>query len=245
MYTRHESHTQQMRLRKLAISASFAVILVIQCVGLGWSITEEDSLNTAIYSLHITFALYALAISALAVNQTYSSHYQSIVHLSALTFIATGLLGTTAILPSQPFSVALVLNESNESGAPLILWYMVLALYALALVIAFTTPRGPRLHFPSEHIYSDKTLMQITSKYEDNVCGITGTFIHALARAEVYAYLVTRDRHENFLRRPSQKRTTWPTMSWMLLNHVILAPFPAQEVNVYYIYLSRLSRMYD
>ena len=151
-----------------------AAILVVQSVCLGWSITEDDKQNIAVYSLHVAFALYTLLVAGRAINQTYTSHARSIVHLCVLVFVATSLLTATAILPSTPFPGPIT-SIFQGSGAPLALWYAVLALYAVCLVIAATTPRGPRLHYPSEQIYSEKTLMQITSKYDDNVCGIVGT----------------------------------------------------------------------
>ncbi|KAI0760574.1 multidrug resistance-associated ABC transporter [Fomes fomentarius] len=154
----------------------FTAILVIQSISLGWSIIEDDRPSITVYSLHVAFALYALVISALTLNQTYSKHSRSIIHIFVLSLAATAFLGTTAILPSKPFSGPMV-SVFEESGAPLVLWYTVLALYAMNLVISVTTPRGPRLHLPSEQIYSDKTLMQVTSKYDDNVCGITGASI--------------------------------------------------------------------
>ncbi|OJT13873.1 ATP-dependent bile acid permease, partial [Trametes pubescens] len=160
----------KMRLWKLGMSVLLGVVLAIQAVGLGWSIAEDDRQNIAVYALQIAYALYTLIISVRAVNQTYSKHAQSIIHLSALNFFATVLLGITAILPAKPLPVISVFTEST---APWALWYAVSALYAVCTAIAATTPRGPPLHFPSSKIYSDKTLMQITSNYEDNVCGIT------------------------------------------------------------------------
>ena len=163
-----------MRLRKLFITVLFAVILVIQAVGFGWSIIEADAQNVVVYALQSIYAVYVLAVSAAAINETYSAHARAMVHLSALTFAAVLLLGATAILPSKPLPSVSVFRASS---APLGLWYAVLGLYAICMAISATTPRGPALHFPSEQIYSDKTLMQITSRYEDNVCGVTGMFV--------------------------------------------------------------------
>ncbi len=165
-----------MRLRKLTVTSLLATILIIQTICLGWSITEDDRHNTAVYSLHVAFALYTLVLSGLSINQTYAAHTKSIIHLCVLTSAATILLGTTAILPSTPFP-GTGTSILSISGAPSALWYTVIALYAVCLCIVVTTPRGPRLHFPTENIYSEKTLMQITSKYEDNVCGITGASV--------------------------------------------------------------------
>ncbi|KAI0367391.1 multidrug resistance-associated ABC transporter [Pilatotrama ljubarskyi] len=164
----------KMRLRKLAVAVSLMAIVAIQTICLGWSITEEDSLNTSVYALHIVFALYLLTVTLRAVNKTDSEHAHAVIHLSALSFFATVLLTTTAILPEKPLPVISVFRTST---APLALWYASYALYVICTAIAVTTPRGPPLHFPSEKIYSEKTLMQVTSNYEDNVCGITNASV--------------------------------------------------------------------
>ncbi|OSD05140.1 multidrug resistance-associated ABC transporter [Trametes coccinea BRFM310] len=159
----------KMRLRKLFMATLLAITLAIQTVSLGWAIMDEDKLNIAVYSLQVAFALYTLVIATFAVNQTYLHHAHAIIHLSALTFLAAILLTTTAILPSKPMPVFSILGYDS---APLALWYTAYALYVICMAVAVTTPRGPPLHFPSEKIYSDKTLMQVTSHYDDNVCGV-------------------------------------------------------------------------
>ncbi|KAI0821920.1 multidrug resistance-associated ABC transporter [Trametes gibbosa] len=164
----------KMRLRKLAISAFLAIVLALQTVSLGWSIAEEDRANIAVYSVHIAFALYTLVIAARSVNQTNSAHAHAVIHLSVLTFLATLLFTITALLPSKPLPVISVLQSSV---VPVALWYTVYALYAVSMALVATAPRGPLLHFPSSKIYSDKTLMQVTSNYEDNVCGITNASV--------------------------------------------------------------------
>ncbi|KAJ2992922.1 hypothetical protein NUW54_g7822 [Trametes sanguinea] len=164
----------KMRIRKLFMAALLAIILAIQAVSLGWAIIDEDNFNIIVYSLQVVFALYTLVIAARAVNQTYSHHSHAIIHLSALSFLAATLLTTTAILPSRPMPVVSILGYGS---APLALWYTAYALYIICMAVAVTTPRGPPLHFPSEKIYSDKTLMQVTSHYEDNVCGVTNVSV--------------------------------------------------------------------
>ncbi|OJT05133.1 ABC transporter ATP-binding protein/permease VMR1, partial [Trametes pubescens] len=164
----------KMRLWKLGMSVLLGAVLAIQAVGLGWSIAANDRQNITVYALQIAYALYTLILAVRAVNQTYSKHAHSIIHLSALNFFATVLLGVTAILPAKPLPVVSVFTEST---APWALWYAVSALYAVCTAIAATTPRGPPLHFPTSKLYSDKTLMQITSTYEDNVCGMTSASV--------------------------------------------------------------------
>ncbi|CAL1699089.1 unnamed protein product [Somion occarium] len=172
-----ERFWSKMRLRKLLLSAIFAIIFALQAISLGWAVAEGEHLELAVQILHVFFALYLLFISAGSVNKEYAPHRRAIMHLSALTLLATALLGTIAILPSTPNPVASLFSSQPEGEsitALLVLWYITVILYMLACVIAITTPTGPALHFPSERLYSDKTLMAVTSKYEDNVSGVTG-----------------------------------------------------------------------
>ncbi|KAF7795628.1 hypothetical protein EIP86_006793 [Pleurotus ostreatoroseus] len=168
----------RMRLRKLFITVLSAIILVIQSVSLGWSVVEFDRRSIIIYSLHVAFALYLLVISARSVKQEYSRHALSIVHLSVLTTAAVSLLGVTAILPSTPMPVSRL--TADTISVPRALWYVVLALYFAVWGLAITTPRGPAYHYPSDRIYSTKTLMAVTSKYRDNVSGALGASVWSI-----------------------------------------------------------------
>ncbi|PIL23137.1 ATP-binding cassette transporter [Ganoderma sinense ZZ0214-1] len=177
-----ERFWKRMALRKLVLSFLIGAILVLQSVSLGFAIIASVGGDIPVCALHTAFALYLLIMAGSAVNKTYSAHERAVIHLSALTWFAATLLGTTAILPSTPFPLVPApapssLGAAGKEGAPLGLWYAVLGLYCAALVLVITTPRGPKLHFPSEAIYADRTLMQITSKYEDNVDGVTGASV--------------------------------------------------------------------
>ena len=171
------SHALQLRLRKLFLTALFAIIFALQAVSLGWAVAERDDVQLSIQVMHLFFSLYLIVVSALTIKKEYSVHTRMIFHICGLTFLASALLGTTALLPtvSNPitsFFTAVLAGESPN--IPLALWYTTVFLYVVSCITAFTTPTGPPLHYPSEQIYSDKTLMAVTSKYEDNVCGITG-----------------------------------------------------------------------
>ncbi|KAJ3535459.1 hypothetical protein NM688_g6974 [Phlebia brevispora] len=168
----------RMRLRKLLITFLAAAILVIQSVSLGWSVAELDRRSIAVYALHVAFALYLLVLAVRSVKQEYSRHAQAIVHISVLTTIAVALLCVTAILPSTPMPVSRL--AADTLSIPHALWYVVFALYFTTWVVAITTPRGPALHYPSDRIYSTKTLMAVTSKYEDNVSGVTGASVWSI-----------------------------------------------------------------
>ncbi|EPQ52340.1 multidrug resistance-associated ABC transporter [Gloeophyllum trabeum ATCC 11539] len=165
----------RMRLRKLLLSVNLAIILAIEAVGLGYAVTAGTSQDVLISTLHVLFALYCSILAAFSVNKdSMSSHSTLILHLAVLTTLATAFLGTTAILPSYP-PPAGSFSLSDYSG--LGLWYAALVLYIASCVNTMTTPWGPNLHYPPEHIYSEKVVEAITSRYEDNVCGVVGASI--------------------------------------------------------------------
>lgn len=159
-----------MRLRKLLLTFLLAAILALETASLAWSAVEGDRVSVAVYSIRSVFALYLVLVSALSVRQEYAVHWCYIVHISSLTFCAVMLLGTIAILPSTPIPIS-VSKIDPSPAVPQQLFYAVTLLYIAACIIAATIPRGPLLHYPSHRIYSDKTLMSVTSKYDDNVCG--------------------------------------------------------------------------
>lgn len=159
-----------MRLRKLLLTFLLVVVLAIETICLAWSAVEGDRSGVALYCIRVAFALYLVLISAFAVKHEYGAHWRSVVHLSSLTFMAGLLLGTLAILPSNPLPISATSIEPTPA-VPFDLFYVVAGLYIAACLLVATVPRGPPLHFPSDRIYSDKTLMAVTSKYADNVCG--------------------------------------------------------------------------
>lgn len=166
-----------MRLRKLGLVALFAIIFALQDLSFGWAVAVQDGQQLRIQAMHLFFSLYLLVVTASAIKKEYSAHTRTIFHICGLTLFASALLGTTALLPSAstPIISLFRLNLARESlSVPLVLWHITVVLYVISCVIAFTTPTGPALHYPSDRIYSDKTLMVVTSKYEDNVSGVTG-----------------------------------------------------------------------
>ncbi|EMD35635.1 hypothetical protein CERSUDRAFT_85574 [Gelatoporia subvermispora B] len=169
-----ENVWNKMRVRKLTISVLLAAIAAIQSVGLGWSILDDHGANTIAYALLTAYTLYTLVIAVCSIPLRDSAHATAVVNLFTLVFLASAFLITTAILPSTPFPIAQLYKSSSVPNS---LSYAALVLYVVALAIAISTPRGPKLHFPAECIYSGKTLSQATSKYEDNVCGVTGASI--------------------------------------------------------------------
>ncbi|CCM00229.1 uncharacterized protein FIBRA_02257 [Fibroporia radiculosa] len=163
-----------MRIRKLVLSLLFATVLTIQCVCLGWSGIERDYVQLPIYVIHVVFALYSLVLAVRSIHQKDHAHAESIVHIFTLTFMATSLLFTTAILPAKSFAE---LTFYQTSPIPLGLWYATLGLYFVACAISATTPCGPPLYYPPEQIYSDKTVMKLSNADSSNVCGVTGASV--------------------------------------------------------------------
>jgi len=176
-----------MRWWKALLSLILAFAVVISTVSLGWSITKNDHMNTAIYSLHLFFALYVFLISARSVFQvTTDDHSNSIIHLAALLTVALLLLGSVAILPKSPHPVA---ASIDDEPVLLRLWYALLGIYTVGCVLAYSTSLGPPLHYPPSAIYSEKTVNSITNMDERNVCGTTGRrLLCALSRFALITY---------------------------------------------------------
>ncbi|TFK48986.1 P-loop containing nucleoside triphosphate hydrolase protein [Heliocybe sulcata] len=165
----------KMRLRKLLLSISLAIVLAIETIGLGFAATAGETQDTIVSSLRVVFALYCCVLAVCSVNRdNIPSHSRFILHLSILTTLATAFLGATAILPSSSPPVA---TSSISENAGLGLWYTALAFYLASCVNSATTPWGPPLHYPPEYIYSQKVVEAITSRYDDNVCGVVGASV--------------------------------------------------------------------
>jgi len=162
-----------MRWRKALLSLFLAFAVVISTVSLGWSIANNDHIDTTIYILHLSFALYVFLISARSVLQvTTNDHSNSIIHLTALLTVAFLLLGSVAILPNNPPPVTSFIDDDDP--VLLSMWYALIGVYIVGCILAYSTPLGPPLHFPPSYIYSEKTVKSITNMDERNVCGTTG-----------------------------------------------------------------------
>ncbi|KZT35927.1 hypothetical protein SISSUDRAFT_1064088 [Sistotremastrum suecicum HHB10207 ss-3] len=180
----------RMRLRKIIMAIIFALILSLQCVSLGFSITlsEASSIDTKIIItdvLNILFTIYLLVITTLAISYSdIDRHWPSVVHIASLTVskslsgVVIALVPGSRISTSAPLRLAVLLSkivggEELDSQVVDALWYTTFALYWITAIIAMGTSRGPELHFPSEKIYSEKTLATTTNKDPYNVCGVT------------------------------------------------------------------------
>jgi len=154
---------------------AFAVIVSLQTVSLGYSISFSSPTIIATHLLHVLFSVYLSVLAAQSIGKsTIHSHTRRTIHLSALTALAFVLLGFTALFPSNRVSTS-ILADSSQPRFMQVVRYVVLGLYASSTFIAVTTPLGPALHFPVSRIYSEKTVAAITNQATDNVCGVTGS----------------------------------------------------------------------
>ena len=157
----------QVKLWKSLIGTLAGVIFGIQAYTLVFSVLQDDRSAVPVYALQTAFALYILSLSAYATFQTGSQHARLVVHLTALTFLATALLSLTILFPSTAFPV----EVSSLAQITLLraLQLAVPALYFVIFLVAGSIPRGPPLHFPSERLYSIMGSMRMTSEEEHNV----------------------------------------------------------------------------
>lgn len=161
-----------MRVRKALISLLLGVVVVLETITLGWIATaEHNGVQLATHTLRTTFAIYLLVVAARSVrDDVVASHGRLVVHLGALTTLTALLWGCTAILPDTP-------PVSESMGAALEVkrvCYVNLGLYAVLAITTMTTPRGPKLHYPPQHIYSEKIVLEMTNTDRENVCGALG-----------------------------------------------------------------------
>lgn len=158
--------------RKVYISLLFTVITVVDAISLGWSLANDETEEAVVHALNLAFSIYVLALTVHSVNQNIASdHSNFVLHLTTLTTLAMAFLGFTAILPTTSPTVPAVTSTGLQA-----LWLVKLSLYMVICIVAFTMPQGPRLRFPPENIYSEKTILGITTTEEENVCGVSGKF---------------------------------------------------------------------
>lgn len=156
-----------MRLRKLFLSGFLAIALGIETSCLGWSATMNDREAIAIYALRVVFTMYTLTLAVRSINQI--PHFESMVHISALTFLVTTLLFVTSIIPSEHVVSVLANHSAILKG----LTWTLLILHSVSFAVASTIPQSPPLHYPPENIYQGKIIPENIDPSQDNVCGIT------------------------------------------------------------------------
>lgn len=147
------------------------VTLALETVALGWSIALNAQQAIVILILRVFVAVYVVSLATRAIQfDTAPAHSDSMIHLSALTFIAFAPLAISAIVPDDSIKIYADFGDRTIDG----LNYAVAAFYGLSCALAITTPLGPALHYPKELIYSEKVVAAITNQAYDNVCGVTG-----------------------------------------------------------------------
>lgn len=173
-----------MRWRKIFLTTLVALAVVLNAIAFGYAVTEGSNQELAIAALQLVFSVYALSIAAISIFQdSVDGHWNAIIHLTALTTVASLLLGSAAILPSTPFPTprqpssilrvfAAVLGSEDDDAILEFIWYTITGLYIVICAVAFTTPLGPPLHYPPELIYPEKQVKAITNTDPENVCGI-------------------------------------------------------------------------
>src|SRR5882762_1145420 len=102
----------QMKQRKIVLSLLLATTSVIETSSFCFSAVAHDKKAMVIYVLRALFAVYTLALAVRSIKQL--PHFESIVHISALTFVVATLLFVTLIIPSA--NLPAVYASSNESG---------------------------------------------------------------------------------------------------------------------------------
>ncbi|TFK68805.1 multidrug resistance-associated ABC transporter [Pluteus cervinus] len=162
----------KMRLRKVLISLLLSLTLVLETIQFGWvNMEDADWRDVATSTLRVSFAAYLLLITVRAVKSQ-SKHAETIIHLATLTTLSSVLLLISTMLPTTPPPVA-KLSEEVIIGLQR-LRLAVLALYIISASITSTTRRGPRLQYPPERIYFEKTVNAKTNPDPENVCGVVG-----------------------------------------------------------------------
>lgn len=160
-----------MRRRKLSVTLLLAFIVALNASSLGWAIVTHGTQSIVTGDFGIIFSTYLLILAVYSINQEdVRLHTESILHITALSTIATSLFFASIILPDTTAVTTNVIEELR-GDVPMGLWYATLVLYAIVSAISITTPLGPKLHFPPERIYSERTVSAITNKDEENVCG--------------------------------------------------------------------------
>ena len=175
-----------MRQRKILITLLLVVILAIDAILLGWSIVNDGTKETGTQAIHIGFCLYVLGLAFRSVDRNTSSfHWESVLHLTTLTSIASILMSAIAILPDAPPTT------TSRETIPFLwyLWRARLALYICLCVILLTTRQGPPLKYPLDRVYAEKTRLAGTNTAEENVSGSVGTANTCSVQSFIFSFL--------------------------------------------------------
>jgi hypothetical protein len=158
--------------RKLLMSGIIAIVVVFNTIGFGWSVIEGDGTSTASYAINGLYTVYLLAMVATSVRQTAADvHSEAVIHLTALSTMATLLLSATTIIPADRAPVT-----SSVDSLPALkgLWITSLVFYWIFTIMAYTTARAPTFHYDPQDIYSEKIVRARTNMDHENVSGNIG-----------------------------------------------------------------------
>ncbi|KAF9051842.1 multidrug resistance-associated ABC transporter [Panaeolus papilionaceus] len=165
-----EAFWLRMRWRKALATLSLTAAIVVSTVAFGFSFADQQKESAIVFGLHGLFTLYLVLTAGRSVFQnTRPEHWRSILYLTFLTTCAAIALFIAAVLPDSQPVLLLAIDDVNLL---MNLWYTLVVLYAISSVIFFTTPLGPKLHYPASAIYSEKVVQTITNMDENNVCGV-------------------------------------------------------------------------
>ncbi len=136
-------------------------MVITEAIALGWSVVEREGARAIWQGAALTvLALYLAGLSAFSISsRDVRLHRRTIFHLFSLTSTALLLLSSSAILPPH-----------KQATHHMALSYLTIVLVFAAFCVSSGTKGGPKLHFPSDSIYSEKILAGTTTTVEDNVC---------------------------------------------------------------------------
>lgn len=154
-----------MKLRKSYTAAVAALLVTLQVADLGWMIATDLNLQDIVpVALFTTFAIYLLTLSVVSIGYTdVYVHWRFTVHMAALSTTSLAFLLIITILP----------YENAPKVPQRTIQYTSLTLLFVIFWLSMHTERGPKLHYPSSLIYSEKILSGTTTHVENNVNGIT------------------------------------------------------------------------
>ena len=147
-----------------------ALALALNTTATAATVKVDNVGDQVVACLQLVFSVYLLALSARAlVTNDGRTHATYVWHIAPLAIAAALALCLVSTIPGTPvFGTVLHAGGFLKNS-----WYGLSAIYAVVGVLASTTPTGPPLHFPLDHIYADNTVKAISNTNPKNVCGVT------------------------------------------------------------------------
>lgn len=156
----------------------FTALVAVDTTAFGYTLAVGIfNVASVSFALRAIFDVYLIILATLSTQDVeVPHHWVTVVHLSALITLAFSSAFFTSILPETDDVQNYGLGSSEDTLLRA-LRYANLGLNLLCMIRVITISRGPKLHFPSEAIYSEKTLETSTTRHYDNVCGLSGEFV--------------------------------------------------------------------